>query len=388
MFLCLIFGFLDSTMDVKNSQTPVGQRWTYEFKEEMRLGPDDHESFIFVGHFLDLEVDHRGHIFVVDGSKQHIMEIDASGSLVRFLGEMGEGPGEFTALRHFRVLNDGSAIAVESTNGKNTISYYDKQLKYLRRENMSLPYALYELEISEDGQRMAGMAVTPGKSGQVNSYGLLNHRMEFLLQVQEYTLPNIKGDFNKPQFWLDFIPSRLHFTAKGEICFNVLDSQGNLYSALAKDYKISKYLREQKKPLTFGREYKPMPQSEAEIQAIVAPIQESLVSQVPFLREMFTPSFLSRAVAKAEFPPVKNPISGLRITEDGHLLVIHKHSFVSGDSSADIFNSEGVFLGSFDHPNDGLRRMIFRHGKAYTFEMDANQERYLVRYAYELVPQR
>lgn len=357
------------------------------FEEELRVTSLEDERLFFGGRFLDLDVDDHGSIYVVYGTENKVLVIDANGEFVTALGGAGKGPGEFEHLRGFKILDSGQAIAMESGNNICSLSYYDENMRFLTRKSKQTPFTFFDWNVTNDGANLAGMMVTFGQAVEGTRYAVLTSEFEEKFHFHAYEIENFQNfQFDDPEFWLKFIPSRLGVTAKGEIPFFAFDNQGNLFTAIGKAYEITKWSPKGEKLAIIKKAYKPLFQSEEEIEALVSPLKESLQSQVPVLREMFTDTFLKRAVDKSGFTNASHPIKGLLVTDSNHLIVVHEHSFLTRKAKGHVFDSAGKFLGHCEMPNNGFRYMTFHKGKAYSLSQDENEEWYVVRFRYRLEP--
>jgi len=131
---------------------------------------------------------------------------------------------------------------------------------------------------------------------------------------------------------------------------------------------------------TITRDYEPIPLSEGEVMAIVDPIFDLILSQLPeSLQRIITPNLIRAAVEMAELPPVKNPVFGLNSLPDGTVLVIHDQSLLERTQRADLFDTRGHYLGSYDHPGLGLSGMVFTDTYAYAIENE-DGDNILIRY--------
>jgi len=106
----------------------------------------------------------------------------------------------------------------------------------------------------------------------------------------------------------------------------------------------------------------------------------------PQLQQIITPQTIKKAVEIAEFPAIKNPVAGLKYSSLGHILVIHDANMETKIAKVDIFSTQGVYLGSFEHDTFGVMRMTIKNDHVYTIE-ERDEENHLVRYKVEVVKQ-
>ena len=123
---------------------------------------------------------------------------------------------------------------------------------------------------------------------------------------------------------------------------------------------------------------------------MIEPLHENILGKLPpQIQNILTPNVIQKATELAEMAPVKFPIFELTAYDD-KLLVIHDFSWRDGKASADIFASDGAWIGEFSHDHYGLFsgfivRMIFKNGYAYCIETK-EEDNFLVRYKVELTP--
>ena len=391
IMLCLMAA-PDNVKEIQNGKKPEGKQHTLKLTEELRVTPNkiEEDYFVWVGKYITVDADKQGNMYVADGMNNRVVMISPEGKYVKMIGDAGEGPGEFQFLRAFRILADGSAIAFENSNFINRFNFYDASLAYKDRAFSEEKVALSDVTIAPNGKLISGNAsVAKGKVELIN-YGIFE--IPGLKMAKAIHSNEARNDFDyskmqTPGFWLEFIPSRLQYHAQGEIGYVTFDKDNNIYTAVGKDYEITKWSPDLKPLLTIRRDYTPIPQSEEEIMAEVDQTKESLVSQLPHLESMFSKSMMEKAVVKAGFLPRKHPIYGLTTLEDGKLIVVHSVSQLTQDVIGDIFDTDGTFLGSFEHINASLLNIVFKNGKAYTIESTPDGEKHLVRYAVQLVAQ-
>lgn len=70
-----------------------------------RYGPQASDGWFFA-RIRDVAVDARGHVYVLDDAEQRIRVFTPDGALLRSMGRLGSGPGEFRRARWLRVLGD------------------------------------------------------------------------------------------------------------------------------------------------------------------------------------------------------------------------------------------------------------------------------------------
>jgi len=369
--------------------------YTIELVEEMRVGPPEGaEHFIWTPQATSVEVNAQGHIFISDTKAKQVIELDENGRFLRQIAGPGNGPGEFRALSSFQILKDGTAVAFENMGGGgSSFSFFDKDMKYKdRKEQKSFQRILQRVQFSPDAQTLAAnyIAINMEKRVMANHLGLLNRELEV-----QYALPSFEVPMPNPQkfgdadYWSDYISKSVKASAEGLNGFMVFDQDGNIYMAVANTYEITKWNPELEKVLTITHKYKPIPNTEEEIEATIEPIRDMVDSMPdPNIKSILTENVIRKGILAAEFPPAKWPVQGIEVLEDGLILVLHDRNLISKTDLRHIFDKKGQFLGTFSHPvvfSILGRSNLFKGGKFYNMEENEDGECELIRYGYRLV---
>jgi len=378
------------SIEVKNGLQPESKPMTLKFYEEMRVVPDSDKDYtIWAGFNVSVDADPKGNMYVVDETENRILVFNPDGEFVRQIGREGQGPGEFQALNWFKFLADGTAIAFENIGFTSVFNYYDADVEFKKRRTINEGVGYRDMYPSPSGKLMfADIArVDPETNKEISEYCIVNKDLKKLHTMNTIAVdPADPARVADPSYMAEFLASRWSPGAKGEKAYAAFGPENNVYTAVARNYKITKWDPGMNKTLVFSREFKPILLDDEEIQAIIEPIKENLFSQIPFLKPMFTDSFLKKVIELTDFPPRKNPVFGLLTMQDGKPLVIHDIDYKDDTATVDIFTPEGKFIGSYTHHNQaGMTRMVFKNDRAYTIET-LDGQKHLVRYRYELAP--
>ncbi|CAM2005188.1 6-bladed beta-propeller [Acanthopleuribacter pedis] len=396
IILCLVcllttvslFG-MEPVKRIENGTKPKGKVKTLKFTEELRLTADQGDEYLWVGPTARVEPDHNGMMYVLDTRERRVLEFDQNGKFTRVVGKQGPGPGEFQMPQALQIFPDGTAMVHELVGPMVTVNYYDKGMVFKDRTQTQTLTGLLEgvVYAPDKSKKFANKVnVDMQKQTMVVFNGLMDEKSEPLIQVAQYEMMGINpARIGEANYWVEFMADRIRIGLHGIAGIMAFDSEGHFYSALNGQYQITQYDAKQNKTLEISRKYKPLPFTEEEITAVADPIYEILMTQLPpQLQEIITPAVMRRAVQKAEPPPVKPPVNGIVVMEDGHILVIFDSNLVTGKGVVDIFSPRGEYLGQAERDNRPFARMVFRNGKAYTMEtVDGENE--LVRYDVKLV---
>ena len=64
---------------------------------------------------------HKGHFYILDGTRRNIFVFDEAGRFVRKIGKQGNGPGEYSAIMYYSIVGD--SILIQNQHGFNGIIY-------------------------------------------------------------------------------------------------------------------------------------------------------------------------------------------------------------------------------------------------------------------------
>ena len=387
---------LAAEVEVTNGTKPTGKALTLAFTEELRLGPDSgDEHHLWSGATVAVEVDKRGHMFVVDTGGNRIMEFDAGGKFVRQIGSEGEGPGEFRMLMSFVILEDGTGIAYDNRQAQAVFSMYDAAMNFKDSKQVNTNRkAIRSVSFSPSGKHFSSFYMSFIDQKLMTYTGVLNAE-NLDTEITLHNKPVMPFDGNRVQegaWWSEFYASwfNLFATGAGTVAFA---KDGSIYTASTAKYEITKWSQDLDKQMVIKREYKPILQTEADLAAYADPIRAEILSSLPAsLHQYITPGVVSKAIELAEFPSSKQPIFGMVPLEDGGLLVVHDFDAKKNASTADLFDKDGKYIGQAQLPKVAVNifgsffgnpvKLVFKGGKAYAIEMNEDLEPSLVRYAY------
>lgn len=372
---------------IANGMQTKGPAKRLVFVEELRFGGSgDDDHYFWSGVNPVVAAAPNGHIFVADLGDDRILEYDEKGSFIRLVGSKGNGPGEFTELNYFTVLSDGRAIAVDIRENKRVLVHFDKSQQFVNETppllNETSAGRVRRIYFSPEGD-YAGVEYTKQieKTTHVRR-GWFNRNTKEVYQLSEASLPSF--DFTH---WDDPVYHRDRFALVYGLECGVrgligLGPKGMMYTARSDVYKIS-FHQAGKPQFRILKEFKPQLRSEAEVNALIDDFQARYSARLPNLN-FITRKFMQQAFDKADLKPIKDPLDGLLVLPDGHLLAVHPPD-LNGNQKADLFNPKGEFIGISQAKGYGFfdtekkPRMTFRNGFAYTIEL-INDEHRVVRY--------
>ena len=377
--------------DVENGQTPKGKGVTLSFEEDLRLGPEKGEDYIWSGTKVVTHVDEKGRIFVMDPGENRIVMYDAEGKLVKSVGKQGPGPEEFMFMSTFSRLDNGFVV-FENRQGKKVYTYLDKDLKITeRKEPQPDRRFLQSAYLSPSGNYMACFWMEFGRDKQNVRTGLvdLNTNEPVNLLIDRQLSPFDQSRLTDSNWWSDYLSEWFSFAPQGQGVVAYAED-GSIYTATTDKYEITRWSPDLKSKLVFKRNYKPIPQSEEDIKGMVEQIRGEVLSSLPGqLHSFITEGVVNKAVEKAGFLPRKQPVFGI-VPMGKNVLVIHDYTPKSGEMKVDIFNEKGEFIGVSGLPKveyvlfggyyGYYAKLSFRNGKAYGLMLNSDEDIDLVRY--------
>lgn len=396
ILLCLVLALttvssfaMEKVQLIENGEAPQGKAKTLKFTEELRLTADQGDDYIWVGPTCQVVPDYKGNLYVLDTREKRVLAFDANGKFVRVVGKQGPGPGEFQVPQSLQIFPDGTGIVQELVGPTVTVNHFDESMNYKDRKQTTSMTGLLQGVVYAPSKKVMWankINVDMAQGKMLTDTGLLDADAKALIKVAHYEMMAMNpGRVTDPEFWVEFMSEQFRIGLHGLAGMGAFDQEGNLYTAINGKYHITKYDTNQQKTMEISRKYKPVAYTEEQVMALAEPVYEMLVGNLPpQLAQIITPNVLERAIKKAEPPSVKPPVNGMKVMEDGTLLVLFDSDLKTGKEKVDIFSKQGQYLGQVTLNNLAFGRMVFRNGKAYTMEtVDGENE--LVRFSVSLV---
>lgn len=129
-----------------------------DFAELYRVGATLEPSWQLYGASVEVAFDAAGNLYVFDRENYRIVKVSPTGTLVREIGERGDGPGELRSPVDFTVLRDGTVVVADM--GARSFQVYGIDGEWDR----SVPFG-------SDGAVMLGEVLADPRGGAVLSAG-------------------------------------------------------------------------------------------------------------------------------------------------------------------------------------------------------------------------
>ena len=394
MVLMPVTGFTaDDPATAVNGEVPVGMRYTLALEENLRVGPDKGDNFLWTQVGTSVQADGRGYMYVTGPGENRITVLNPDGDFVRHLGQPGQGPGEYQGLVSFQILADGRGVAFETRGVVSSLNWYDNELNFVEQTELRNQTKIYQsANLTPDGAHIFSQSINLDQAaGKMTiNWGITDREGTLKTNIAGFDNPFPTPEIMKSaDAFAKFLSQALTAEAKGLVGFAAFDSESNVYTATAGNYKITRWDNQMNKRLTISRKYKPIILTEEEIEAVISPIVDVMRAKLPQqMAHLFAESTVRKAVEMAEFPPAKHPIGGLALLDDGILGVLHHLNLVEKKMTLDLFDKQGRYLGDFTQSVSGVNSwaLVFKQGHLYRIEANQDDENELVRYRYKLVP--
>jgi len=383
----------DDIETVNNGKTPAGTPMTLKLVEDLRLGPDQGDAYIWPSAAVIVDADDKGRMYVLDIDGKRVMQYAEDGTFLKEIGGPGQGPGEFMFLGYWSILADGGGVGFEPAGPSSSLSYFDADMNFVEEKQLKTSLNMVQQAViapSGTHAMVFGINMNPPKMKM--TWLLVDLESEKEIEISSYSvdMPN-QETFTSPDKFSDFMADNFQQVAKGKAAFATFSPNGKIFTAVSRQYQIHSYDKNLVELEVVKRDYQPIPQSEEEIMASIDTIVEGMkASMPPQVHHLVSKTGIAKAVEKADFPPVKYPINGLNTLEDGSLLVVHDVDLLDKYVLIDIFDKNGTYLGNYKHHIDGFLDMAFvakfKNGCMYRVVPTEDDENELVRYRYSVVP--
>lgn len=337
---------------IKNPSEPLYGEITFELEEDLSIGREDDENYVFYKG-VDFVVDDDENIFVLDRGNCRIQKFDKDGKYLQTIGRKGQGPGEFEHSSGI-LLDTNENIYVKDGY---KLSTFGEDGKF--KESIILEKQVFYWGITKEGN-ILGQAFSISLPDRTMDIVLISSKGKRLKTIASYPYPLrfikkgavISGTSNPFGYWLYFcmLNSELGiFGYSSEYKLFFINSLGETVSIIEKKEHLQSYTKKEKERI----------------------IRNEITSQQRLLRRKFSREEIEKAY---KFPKYKAFYGGIISDNLGNIYVLR----FSSDSSKkrkleyDLFSREGYY---FFIVRIKARRPVIPHkinkGFLYTRERDS-----------------
>jgi hypothetical protein len=341
----------DGIRTVTNPEYPRDGRFTAKLTLEMTCGEESAVEAATLNRPLDLRVDDRGFVYVMDWGDMHIKVYDAAGKFVRTIGRKGQGPGEFELPVWFSILSAGRVCIVDGNQRR--VVLLNSQGEYL---SMFSPEGFFR-SVAVDGQDRIYLA----KWGFVEKPKLSEEMRDVPYVTSIYRTEASGKEFaHLTDVFGESVPMKslssggvVMTTGLYAVVWNV-NRQGRIYALYNEKYSINAHGPDGQIEFSFGRAYKPV---------------KNTFTKGPF--------------AQKKYLPVFGESNHTIVFDDDGNLWIELYKGKENDASVyDVFSQDGTYLKQVK----GRHRIFqFKKEKIYSIVESEDGYRTVKRFAMELV---
>ena len=320
---------------VKNPLEPMSEDFIIDFEASLTLGEESGDDYLMFRNELDIAVDNKGNMFILDIGNQRLLKFDKRGEFIWETGRAGQGPGEFqsrpSSYSYSIDLAPSEDIAIE--DGK-LIHFFDQSGNFLRTS--TIEKRIWGFDFVPDGRLLVSIGLI-NKIG--NSAAFYSEKGEYLSEFpDEYIYDTIQAGVGI-ECGSNYLATsdRIYVSLPGPYEIREYTLDGNLIRKVCRDLKIESPFV---KTLEEGRRW-----------------QSSDVSGPCFVTpDGMIVNFVTLVEEKGER---KRMMGDREVTSP----ILEFNRFL------DIFNEKGQFLGSYTLNGKELK-LIDNEGNFYFSEAD------------------
>jgi hypothetical protein len=336
---------VDGVKVVKNPKEPIYGEKVFIIEEELSIGEaKGTEEYVF-SQIIDIEVDEKENIYVLDSKEANIKVFNKSGEYVRTIGKRGQGPGEIQRPRSIHITP------------KNEILINDRAARFLHfftlsgEYKRSLSQARFPLfshpKVDTQNNIIARYIITT--TAEVWTFVLKKFDSElnelFKVFSYDYEITPKKYNVYPPQcFWEVRSDDSIVWGYADKYEFQILDKNGQVIQKILKDYEHVKITEEEKQK---------------------------------WVKDVFRDKGIPPDV-KVYWDKCHNPFQFLNIDDQGRIFV--KTYEKTTDESGyyyDVFDSEGKYIVKIPL---NCQPQVWKKNKLYTIEEDEEGYQVVKRY--------
>ena len=238
---------------IKNPKEPLYGEITYELEEDLSIGNEDDENYVFY-RGVRIEADTDGSIFILDRGNNRIQKYDKEGNYLQTIGRKGQGPGEFE--RPYAIhLDSEENIYVQDGRQINIFNKNGDFKRIISLSNFIVPFGI---TITKKGNILAQTQSRVNLQKGTDDIILINSegkKIKIIASFPWETPPPLRGNFylgNPYTPGLYFCPLDEELGIYGhasEYKLSVINSSGEVVYIIEKDEPGEPFTSREKKKL-------------------------------------------------------------------------------------------------------------------------------------------
>jgi len=332
---------------IKNSNEPPYGEITFELIEDLSIGNEEDENYMFYG-LVKIAINSEDEILLLDEGNCRVLKFDRDGNYIQTIGRKGQGPGEFEDPLQIH-LDSKDQIYVYD-NGRRNIQVFDNDGNF--KKVTKPPSHTLHFGTTKDGNILMIYTSTKESTKSLISIDSEGNLIKTIASYTYQPSPSVKRHMldNPYSHRLYFFPINTGggiYGHSSQYKLFVLEPSGNLSHIIEMEKPPEPITKKDKDELING--------------------DSKRQKQFP-IGEKLSRSELKRAYIFPKFKPFFNEI--FTDNKDRIYVRIPKSSLDKDKSiHYDLFSKEGYFLHRVKMPHFGFPKLI-KNGYIYTHKRD------------------
>jgi hypothetical protein len=246
---------VDGVKTVFNPAFPKDGVVRYALQDDLTLGGEAGGAESVLNRPLDLKVDARGNIYVLDWGDVDFKVFAPDGRLLRKFGKEGQGPGEFAIPAYFELAADGRIFLLSARQHQMVL--LDGAGKYL--SSFRLDGFCHKLGVDRHNRIYYSQLLTP-EAGGGEEFKLMQNRMALFKSDESGREKRRVGEYRDVTMlrkmqkgFVSSMTSRESYTTSW-----LVGPDDRVYLGYNKDYRLDVYDADWTLLFRFGREFTPV----------------------------------------------------------------------------------------------------------------------------------
>jgi hypothetical protein len=332
----------DGVIVVKNPKEPMYPGDVLSLEEDLVLGREEKEEYLFVR--ITLDVDKYENMYVLDSRNSNIRVYDKNGIYVKTIGKRGEGPGEMVGPRGIQITPQNEIMVNNSYRRR--LPFFLLSGEYLRQITLTEIPPSPKLKVDSNGDFIVKHTIRDA---------IFREALRKFNSAQEHIFTIAEVETNPGVFYFRFLSGLL---------FDVTEAN-NIVFGVNKNYELRIINEKGQLIRRIFKEYDPVVVREEEKKIM---LEKDKISH-------------ERDV---KFPKYYHPIADISVDEDGKIFVrTNEKAEIENSFYYDIFSSEGKYIARISLKTLVNIPLVWKKNKLYSVEEDEEGFQVVKRYKVE-----
>ena len=330
---------VNGVLVVRNSKEPMYSGDVFSLEEDLTLGREEKEEYLFVR--ITLDVDEDENMYVLDSRNSNIRIYDKNGTYAKTIGKRGEGPGEMVGPIGIQITPQNEIMVNNSTRRR--LPFFSLGGEYLRQVNLSKIPMSPRLKVDQNGDFIVKCPIR----GEKFKDALMKFNSD-----QEHIFTIAEVETNPDGFYFRFISG---------ILFDVT-RVNNIVLGVNKNYELKIINPKGELIRRIFKDYDPVEVTEEEKRRMLE------TDKIPSGMEV-------------KFPKFYNPMADISVDEAGRIFVrTNEKAGAENSYFYDIFDTEGKYITRIPLKTLVNIPLVWKKNKLYSVEEDEEGFQIVKRY--------